>query len=270
MIATFGQKPSSAVRRPCAPGGGRQGRQKLWKEVKERMKRYEAIKLQVQKLEERRRDLLAKLATQEREAAKALLEGREVPPRDDRLKSEIERLDRAIELGQEELAALELDHIYEALAEVRRDEEKLAAALRELDTAFDKKREDFRTEEQKYAKARAELADRLERLSDKRMSLEREAQQLQAAVDPVLIADAVPKFLDAFRKGEIRDFIRGVDPAQDKAYELYEAEVREIREWHRRNAIAKRTTGESVRPPACMQHYPKERVDEIVRPMPLI
>lgn len=234
------------------------------------MKRYNQLKAQIERLQARRRELLAQIAREEEAAARSLLEGRATPPGDERLKAELSRVDLAIQLGEEELAALELDHTYEALAEVRKDEEKIATDLRRLDAEFEAKRERFRAEEQEYAKARAELTDQLDRLADRRLKLEAEAQKLRAAVDPVLIADAVPKFLDAFRKGEIRDFIRGVDPAQDKAYELYEAETREIREWHRRNAIAQRTTGESVPPPACMQHYPKEHVDEIVRPMLLV
>lgn len=228
------------------------------------MKKYDAIKAQVQKLEGRRRELLAKMAHEEEEAARALLEGRDPLPADDKLKAEIARLDRAIQLGQEELAALELDHIYERLGETRKEEEQIATDLRRLDAEFEAKRERFRAEEQEYAKARARLTDQLDRLADRRLKLEAEAQKLTAVVDPVMIEDAVPRFLDAFRKGEIRDFVRGQDPAMDKAYELYEAETREIQEWNRRNTIAKRTTGESVPAPDCVRYYTKQRLEEII------
>lgn len=222
------------------------------------------MKAQIERLQERRRELLAKLAAQEQEAAKALLEGREAPPPDDRLKSEIERLDRAIELGQEQLAALELDRIYEDLAALRREEERLTAELQQARKPLEEAEKAFREAEAAFGEVHNRISRRLDELARKRMSLEAEAQKLTAVVDPVMIEDAVPKFLESFRKGEITTFIQGLDPAQDKAFELYQAEVREIQAWARKDALSRTTTGERIAPPECVAHYTKERLQEII------
>ncbi len=229
------------------------------------MQSYSKIKAQVERLQERRREILGKLAASEQEAARALLEGRDMPPLDDKLKAELERLDRAIELGQEQLAALELDRIYEDLAALQNSEAKLGGELAAARKVFEQAERVFREAEATFGVEHQRITRRLDDLSRTRMKLEAEAQALTTMLDPVLIEDAIPKFLAAFRRGEVKTFTEGQDPAQDEAYRLYQSEVRELRAWARKNALSKSTTGESVPLPSCAAYYTKAQIDALIR-----
>lgn len=227
--------------------------------------KYEAARERLATLQKERADVEAQLAEAEEKAAAALLRGESPPAIDPALQQRLRILDRAISLAHKDLETLERQELAGRLEEIAKQKQKLAGELQKARETYETAKKEFQKAEQRFGAVHLRITQALDRLESEAMSLRAKldtpaAEEAPREADPA----RVQAILADFRAGKIKNYMAGQDVNADEAYQLYERDVREIREWNRRNTIAKRTTGESVPAPDCVRYYTKDHLEEII------
>jgi len=224
---------------------------------------FERLQGRLQELEQKRAGLVELAGKEVQEAAQALAIGNPAKVSKD-MTHQVELMDVAIMLVKEDLQAAEAEHIKTQLAKIEKqrelaNKERLAAyaVWQTAETAYQQAR-------QKWNAAAWENDSACRKLDSQAEPLLTRLAEIEPAVDEIPATRTVEAWLDDLRSGKLKNQIMpGMDQNLDAALPIYNNETAVIKEWVRQDKLARKAHGGTVKPPECVKHYTKKRIQEL-------
>jgi chromosome segregation ATPase len=230
-----------------------------------------------EKLEDKKAERAKDIVTMERllevtleEQRKATVAGKSIPEYRkviQNCRESLEALQEEINILEQEQAKFELEHFQTKMRKLEQQEQKIREELEPHEKAYEKAKANFEEAEQVWFAKHNEAHGELENINRQKLNLSPRLEQLVPHIEPES-KHSVEEWLQLCRDGGVRTYTEGSDPTLDEAYQIYEQEIKDLRNWAKKTATIRQSTGERPPMPEAGKHYSKERLKEVIKKHP--
>lgn len=176
-------------------------------------------------------------------------------------KQELQRMDDAIKHAENERGKYRADYIRQRMKAIDERLGELKDKLKPYQAKAEKARRSLEAAEKALQDANNATHYENNKLINEKHRLQHELNELEP--EPLESEHDAAEWLKLLRQGKIKTIVGGQDPNLDKAYSQYTREKTLIKDWARRNKVARTTEGDELPPPDCLKEWPHNRVREI-------